>query len=49
MSVWFEGEGRIDCNVQDVAHALENLGEFYVGVVRPHAWYDERRAGGTDR
>jgi hypothetical protein len=33
MSVWFEREGRIDCNLQDVAHALENLGELYVGVV----------------
>ena len=33
MSVWFEGEGRIDCSVQDVARALENLGELYVEVV----------------
>lgn len=33
MSVWFEGESDIDCSIQEVQHALENLGEHFVGVV----------------
>ena len=33
MSVWFEGEIEIDCSTRDVQRALENLGEFYVGVI----------------
>ena len=33
MSVWFEGSNEIECNIQQVKHALENLGEHYVGVI----------------
>ena len=33
MSVWFEGENDIDCSIQEVKHALENLGEHFVGVI----------------
>lgn len=33
MSVWFEGSNEIECSIQQVKDALENLGEHYVGVV----------------
>lgn len=33
MSVWFEGSDEIECNIQQVKHALENHGEHYVGVI----------------
>jgi len=33
MSVWFEGEGEIGCSMGDVQRALEDPGEFFVGVV----------------
>ncbi len=33
MSVWFEGDNDIDCSMQEVKHALENLGEYFVGVI----------------
>lgn len=33
MAVWFEGSNEINCTIQQVKHALENLGEHYVGVV----------------
>jgi len=33
MSVWFEGYSDIECNIQQVKDALENLGEHYVGVI----------------
>lgn len=33
MSIWFEGTSEIECNIQQVKDALENLGEHYVGVV----------------
>ena len=33
MSVWFEGANEIECNIQQVKHALEDYGEHYVGVV----------------
>ena len=33
MSVWFEGSSEIECNIQQVKHALENYGEHYVGVI----------------
>ena len=33
MSVWFEGTNEIECNIQQVKHALENHGEHYVGVI----------------
>ena len=33
MSVWFEGDGEVTCDVQRVKHDLENLGEHYVGVI----------------
>ena len=34
MSVWFEGSNEIECTLQQVKQALENLGEHYVGVIR---------------
>lgn len=33
MSVWFEGSNEIACNIQQVKHDLENLGEHYLGVI----------------
>ena len=33
MSVWFEGDSEIDCSIQQVKHALEDLGGHYVGVI----------------
>jgi hypothetical protein len=33
MSVWFEGNSEIECNIQQVKNAIENLGEHYVGVI----------------
>ena len=33
MSVWFEGDNEIACSLQEVKHALENLGEHFVGVI----------------
>ena len=33
MSVWFEGSSEIECNIQQVKRALENLGEHHVGVI----------------
>ncbi len=33
MSVWFEGIRDVDCTIEDVQHALEDLGELYAGVV----------------
>ena len=33
MSIWFEGSNEIECNIQQVKHALENHGEHYVGVI----------------
>ena len=33
MSVWFEGSNEIECNIQQVKDALENLGEYFVGIV----------------
>ena len=33
MSVWFEGSNEIECNIQQVKHALENHGEHYAEVI----------------
>jgi hypothetical protein len=33
VSVWFEDDGEIDCDIRQVQHALENHGELYVGVI----------------
>ena len=33
MSDWFEGSNEIECTIEQVKHALENLGEHYVGVI----------------
>ena len=33
MSAWFEGSNDIECDIQRVKSALENLGEHYVGVI----------------
>lgn len=34
MNVWFEGQGNIDCELQRVQQALEDVGELFVEVVR---------------
>lgn len=34
MKVWFEGEAEITCTIEEVARAHEDLGAFYVAVVR---------------
>lgn len=31
-SIWFKGSGQINCDIQNVNHSLENLGEHFVGV-----------------
>ena len=33
MSVWFEGNRKIDCNIGQVQRALDDHGELYVGVI----------------
>ncbi len=33
MSVWFEGESKIDCSIRQVKQAFENHGDHYVGVI----------------
>jgi hypothetical protein len=33
MAVWFEGQIDIRCSISDVERALDNLGEFFTGVV----------------
>lgn len=33
MFVWFDGSNQIECNIQQVKHALENHGEHYAGVI----------------
>lgn len=33
MSVWFEGDGEVDCSIERVKQALENPGELFVGIV----------------
>lgn len=33
MKVWFDGEGDIACDMQQVQEALENPGEYFVAVV----------------
>ena len=33
MSVWFEGQNEIDCDLAKVQGAFDNPGEHYVGVV----------------
>ena len=33
MSVWFEGDGEIDCSIGRVKQALESHGELFVGIV----------------
>ena len=33
MSVWFEGDGEINCSIEHVMRALENPGELFVGIV----------------
>ena len=33
MSIWFEGNSEIECNIQQVKNAFENQGEHYVGVI----------------
>ncbi len=33
MSVWFEGDGEIDCDIRQVERAFDNPGELYVGVI----------------
>ena len=33
MSVWFEGQGEIDCSFRDVTQTLENHGELFAEIV----------------
>ena len=33
MSIWFEGYNEIGCNMQQVRENLENIGEYFVGIV----------------
>ena len=33
MSVWFEGNIEIDCNIKQVKLALKSIGEFYAGII----------------
>lgn len=33
MSVWFQGEGEIDCSIEQVKDAVEQPGRYFVGVV----------------
>ncbi len=33
MSVWFEGDGEIDCSIETVKDSLQDLGQHFVGVV----------------
>jgi hypothetical protein len=33
MSIWFKGSGDIECSIEQVTQASENLGELFVGVV----------------
>ena len=33
MSVWFEGESEVDCDLQQVLRAFDSHGEHYVGVI----------------
>ncbi len=33
MSLWYEGTSEIDCDIQRVKRALDDLGELHVGVV----------------
>lgn len=34
MSVWFEGESKISCDLDDVKQAVDATGEYFTGVVR---------------
>lgn len=33
MSIWFESEDDINCSLEQVREAIENTGEFFVGIV----------------
>ena len=33
MKIWFEGSNVIECNIQQVKNAIENLGGYFVGVI----------------
>ena len=34
MTTWFEGSNEIDCDLQQVLHALENYAELFTGLTR---------------
>ena len=34
LSIWFDGSDEIKCNIQQVKNALENIGEYYRGVIK---------------
>ena len=34
MSVWFEGRGQVDCDLQQVKRSFDSYGEHYLGVIR---------------
>jgi hypothetical protein len=33
MSIWFEGSSEIKCNIQQIKHAVDNYGEYFIGIV----------------
>ncbi len=33
MSIWFEGTGEVESTIDQVKRALDNLGEYFVGVI----------------
>ena len=32
-AIWFQGSGEIDCSIDTVKDSLENLGEYFTGVI----------------
>ena len=50
MSVWFEGEIGLGCSVEEVRHAVEDHGEFFVEITRlmPGMYSVELIDQGTD-
>ena len=33
MAIWYEGSSEIECNIQKVKHAVDNIGEHFVEIV----------------
>ena len=32
-TIWFEGSIEINCNIESVEHSLNNLGQYFVGII----------------